>query len=125
MAELTKQVALREVAFSRAGEKGPDVYISMIAHDSDDYPLLLAEVTVERVEAAYGPVLHGGVERYEVPKIGALNFALYGALGGGRTRNLAFDESGKALSSRMLAITIAVPEAYVPRSEWVLARAVA
>lgn len=118
-------VALREVAFSRAGEKGDDVYVSVIAHDPDDYPLLLAEVTVAVVRAAFAPILTGDVERYEVPLIGALNFALHGALGGGRTRNLAFDESGKALSSRMLAIEIPVGAGYVTRSARLRAAAAA
>jgi hypothetical protein len=120
---LTDRVMLREVAFSRAGEKGDDVYISVIAHDIDDYALLEREVTVAVVRAAYAPILTGDVVRYEVPKIGALNFALQGALGGGRTRNLAFDESGKALSSRMLGIVLEVPAGYVTRSARVRAGA--
>ncbi len=117
------QVALREVAFSRAGEKGPDLYVSVIAHDIADYPLLLEQVTVAAVQEAFAPILTGGVNRYEAPLIGALNFALGGGLGGGRSRNLAFEESGKALSSRMLGLSIEVPAGYVTRSERVRAGA--
>jgi hypothetical protein len=76
-------------------------------------------VTADVVRAVFGPILKGDVERFELPKIGALNFALHGALGGGRTRNLAFDESGKALSSRLLALEVTVPDDYVPaRMSW-------
>jgi hypothetical protein len=121
--DVVTQVALREVAFSRAGEKGPVVYVSVIAHDIADYPLLLERVTADSVQAAFAPILTAGVERFEVPLIGALNFALYGGLGGGRSRNLAFDESGKALSSRMLALWIEVPAGYITRSERVRAGA--
>ena len=40
--------------------------------------------------------------RYELPKFGALNFVITGALGGGVTRSLALDAHGKALSSILL-----------------------
>ena len=117
MSEATKRVALREVAHSRAGEKGDVVYVSVIAHDESDYDLLERTVTVDLVGAEFGPMISGPVERFEVPLIAALNFALHGALGGGRARNLAFDESGKALSSRLLGIEIDVDDGYVTRSE--------
>lgn len=110
-------MALRELAHSRAGEKGDVVYVSLIAYDDADYPLLALVVTAELVQEAFGSMLQGPVERFEVPKIAALNFALHGALGGGRTRNLAFDESGKALSSRLLGLEIEIDAGYVTRSE--------
>lgn len=108
---------LRELAHSRAGEKGDVVYVSLIAHDERDYPLLAREVTADVVRAAFGAVVRGRVERFEVPRIGALNFALHGALGGGRSRNLGFEESGKAFSSRLLAVEIDVPAHQALRSE--------
>jgi hypothetical protein len=54
--------------------------------------------------------------RYEVPAIGALNFVLEDVLEGGRSRTLAFDESGKALSSLLLTMEIDVPDSYIERS---------
>jgi hypothetical protein len=112
-----KRIAIREIAHSRAGEKGDVVYVSVIAYEDADYPLLERQVTVDLVRGAFGPMLTGPVERFEVPLIGALNFALHGALGGGRSRNLAFEESGKALSSRMLGIEIEVDADFVTRSD--------
>jgi hypothetical protein len=41
-----------------------------------------------------------------MPNIGALNFVLEGALGGGVTRSLALDAHGKSLSSLMLDLDI-------------------
>jgi hypothetical protein len=105
---------IRELAISRSGEKGDDVYLCVIALDERDYDLVRASVTTDVVRAVFAPILRGEVERFELPKIGALNFALHGALNGGRTRNLAFDESGKALSSRLLAHEVDVPDDYVP-----------
>jgi hypothetical protein len=46
------------------------------------------------------------VVRYELPKIGALNFVLDQALGGGVTRSLALDAHGKSLSTALLDLDI-------------------
>jgi len=48
----------------------------------------------------------GDVVRYELPLIGALNFVLYGVIGGGVTRTLALDPHGKSLSSALLEMEI-------------------
>jgi len=114
-----KRIKLREVAHARSGEKGNAANVSVIAFDEKDYPMLRDQVTVERVTRLYGPITKGPIYRYEVPTIGALNFVLNDVLEGGRSRTLAFDESGKALSSLMLTMDIEVPDSYVGRSETV------
>lgn len=111
-----RTVPLREVAHARSGEKGRDSNISVIAYDEADYEMLRTQVTVEAVRALFGPISRGGIQRYEVPGLGALNFVIADVLEGGRTRTLAFDESGKALSSLMLTLPVSVPDAYVERS---------
>lgn len=112
-----KKVKLREVAHSRSGEKGRDSTISVIAYDEADYDLIEREITVAAVAEVFGSITHGAIHRYEVPRIGALNFVFGDILEGGRTRTLAFDESGKALSSLMMGLEIEVPSDYVCRSE--------
>ena len=112
-----KTVTLREVAHSRSGEKGNSSTISVIAYEMADYPLLRQQVTVEAVHKLYGAITRGDIKRYEAPRIGALNFVLDEVLEGGRSRTLAFDESGKALSSLMLTMPVAVPVNYVARSQ--------
>jgi hypothetical protein len=102
---------LREIAHSRTGDKGNISNISVIAYDEKHYPLLLAEVTAERVKAHFAGVVEGEVVRYELPKIFALNFVMDRALGGGVTRSLALDAHGKSLSSALLDLEIdAVPD---------------
>lgn len=112
-----KRIALREIAHCRSGEKGNGSNVSVIAYNIQDYELLKTAVTVEAVRALYGPITKGPILRYEAPAIGALNFVLEDVLEGGRSRTLAFDESGKALSSLMLTLRIEVPEAFVERSK--------
>jgi hypothetical protein len=97
---------LREIAHSRTGDKGNTSNISVIAYDQRHYPLLRRQVTAERVEALFSGIVHGGVARYELPSIGALNFVMQQALGGGVTRSLALDAHGKGLSSALLELEI-------------------
>lgn len=112
---MTTIVTLREIAHSRSGEKGNSSMISVIAYDMADYELLCRQVTVEAVRGLFGPITQGDIERYEAPRIGALNFVLHEVLEGGRSRTLAFEESGKALSSLMLTLPITLPGEYIPR----------
>ena len=95
---------LRELAHARAGDKGNVSNISVIAHEPGDYAFLAEHVTAERVKAHFADIVHGRVERYELPGIGALNFVLHDALGGGVTRSLSLDPHGKSLSSSLLEL---------------------
>jgi hypothetical protein len=97
---------LRDIAHSRTGDKGDTSNISVIAFDAADYPLLVRHVTTERVRAHFTGIVRGAVTRYELPLLGALNFVLEGALGGGVTRSLSLDAHGKGLSSALLTLTI-------------------
>ena len=97
---------LRELAHSRTGDKGDTSNISVIAYDQKDYPLIEKHVTAERVKAYYSDIAKGDVVRYELPQLGALNFVLRRALGGGVTRSLALDTHGKCLGSAILDMEI-------------------
>ena len=96
----------RDIAHSRTGDKGDTSNISVIACDPNDYPLLLAQVTAERVRAHFAGIVQGELVRYELPNIAALNFVMSRALGGGVTRSLALDAHGKSLSSALLDLEI-------------------
>ena len=107
--ELTMRT-LRDLAHSRTGDKGDTSNISLIAYEAADYPLLVRYVTAERVRAYFADIVRGDVTRYELPRLGALNFVLRGALGGGVTRSLALDAHGKSLSSALLSMEIGEDE---------------
>ena len=97
---------LRDLAHARAGDKGDISCISVIAHDPADHPRLERAVTVERVRAHFAGTVRGEVRRHLLPHIGALNFVMEGALGGGVTRSLALDAHGKCLASLMLEMDV-------------------
>lgn len=100
---------LRELAHSRTGDKGDTLNVSVICHDAHHYAHVLAHVTPERVKDHLREVVRGDVIRYELPLIGALNFVLRQALGGGVTRSLALDAHGKSISSALLDLDLPAP----------------
>jgi hypothetical protein len=97
---------LRDLAYARAGDKGDVSDIAVIAYDPADYELLRRALTAARVKAHFRGIVHGEVQRYELPRLGALKFVLHDALAGGVTRSLRLDPHGKALSSWMLALDL-------------------
>jgi hypothetical protein len=97
---------LRDIAHSRAGDKGNISNISVIAYDPKDYALLEKHVSAERVKAHFSSIAEGEVQRFALPALGALNFVLHHALTGGVTRSLALDAHGKTLSSALLSLEI-------------------
>ncbi|HBD63784.1 MAG TPA: hypothetical protein DC038_05035 [Clostridiales bacterium] len=97
---------LWEIAHSRTGDKGNISNVSLIAYDIKDYELIKEKVTPEVVKEWFKDIVKGEVKRYELPQLGALNFVMYDALGGGVTRSLALDKHGKSLSSYLLDIEI-------------------
>ena len=73
-------------------------------------PVLVREVTADRVKAYFGALVRGGVERYGLPNLGALNFLLHQSLGGGGTLSLRVDAQGKTLGLALLGLEIEVEE---------------
>jgi hypothetical protein len=105
------KIPLSRIAHGRSGDKGDTSNIGIIAYRAEDYPILVREVTAERVKAFFGEFVSGKVERYELPNLGALNFLLHGALGGGGTLSLRTDAQGKTLSAALLRMEIETGEA--------------
>ena len=104
------KIPLSRIAHGRSGDKGDTANIGVIAYDERHYPVLVREVTVDRVKAHFGDYVNGDVERYELPNLGALNFLLYGALGGGGTLSLRTDAQGKTYGAALLRMEIEIDE---------------
>ena len=99
-------VPLANLAHTRSGDKGDNCNVGVIAYQLKDYPVLVREVTAERVKVFFGELVKGKVERYELPNLGALNFLLHEALGGGGTVSLRLDAQGKTLGAALLRMEI-------------------
>jgi len=99
-------ILLSQIAHTRSGDKGNTSNSGVIVYDQRDYPLLVRELTAERVKAFFGDMVRGRVERFELPNLGALNFLLYEALGGGGMVSLRVDAQGKTLGAALLRMQI-------------------
>ena len=102
------KIELLKLAHARSGDKGDTANVGVIALKDEYYPLIVREVTAERVKNHFGPMVKGEVERFELPNLNALNFLLHGALGGGGTLSLMTDAQGKTFSTALLRLMIDV-----------------
>jgi len=104
------KVQLTKLAHARSGDKGDTANVGLIALSDDLYPILVREVTAERVKQHFKGICHGKVERFELPNLGALNFLLHESLGGGGTLSLMTDAQGKTFSTALLRMEIEVTD---------------
>ena len=104
------KVQLRRLAHARSGDKGDTANVGLIALRDEFYPLLVNEVTSERVKKHFEGICKGEVERFELPNLGALNFLLHESLGGGGTLSLMTDAQGKTFSTALLRMTVEIPD---------------
>ena len=104
------RIQLLRLAHARSGDKGDTANIGVIALRPELYPVLVSELTTERVKDHFRGICEGAVERFELPNLHALNFLLHESLGGGGTVSLRTDAQGKTLSTAMLRMEVEVPE---------------
>lgn len=104
------KTALYNLAHARSGDKGDLCNIGVIARRPEYYPVLLSELSAERVKAWFGTLCQGPVERFELENLHALNFVLHGALDGGGLRSLRIDRQGKTYGYALLRMPVEVPD---------------
>jgi hypothetical protein len=111
------KVQLVKLAHARSGDKGDTANVGLIALRDEIYPILVREVTTERVKKHFTGICKGEVERFELPNLGALNFLLHESLGGGGTLSLMTDAQGKTFSTALLRMVIEISEDEAQRLE--------
>jgi len=104
------KIELLKLAHARSGDKGDTANVGVIALKDEFYPLLVREVTTERVKEHFGAMVKGAVERFELPNLKALNFLLHESLGGGGTLSLMTDAQGKTFSTALLRMHIEIAD---------------
>jgi hypothetical protein len=100
------KIELTKLAHARSGDKGDTANVGVIAFRDEIYPILVREVTREKVKAHFGEMVKGDVERFELPNLKALNFLLHESLGGGGTLSLMTDAQGKTFSTALLRMKV-------------------
>jgi hypothetical protein len=104
------RVRLLQVAHARSGDKGDTANIGLIALKPELYPVLVNEVTCERVKQHFKGICEGPVECFRLPNLYALNFLLHNSLGGGGTLSLRTDAQAKTFSAALLRMEIDIPD---------------
>ncbi len=113
------KVPLWRVAFARSGDKGDTANVGLIAYTENVYPILVEDVTAERVKEHFKGICQGSVERYELANLRALNFLLHESLGGGGTVSLMLDAQGKTFGVALLRMEVDVPDHLVREADHV------
>lgn len=104
------EVPLHRVAHARAGDKGNRSNISVIPFVPEAFPYLVAQITEERMLAAFAHKGATACRRYVLPRLPAMNFVIDSALEGGVNSSLGLDGHGKSLSFMVLGdIRVRVP----------------
>lgn len=104
------KIELLKLAHARSGDKGDTANVGVIALKEEFYPLLVREITKEKVKEHFGEMVKGAVERFELPNLNALNFLLHESLGGGGTLSLMTDAQGKTFSTALLRMKIEITD---------------
>jgi len=102
------KIKLTQIAHARSGDKGDTANVGLIATKPEYYPILVEQVTAQRVKEHFKGICLGEVERFEIPNLGALNFLLHKSLDGGGTLSLKTDAQGKTYSSALLRMEIEI-----------------
>jgi len=103
-------IPLHRLAHGRAGDKGDTASISVIAYREEFFPVLIEQVTEEKVGKAFRHRNPTAVRRYLLPKLGAMNFVLESMLDGGVNDSLNLDSHGKTLAFLLLSLEVAAPK---------------
>jgi len=104
------KLLLKELAYTRSGDKGDISNVGILAFNKNNFELLKKQVTPQKVKEHYKDLVKGEVEIYEMPNINALQVVMHNALGGGATKTLRWDETGKSMCLAMLYMEIEVPK---------------
>jgi len=102
-------IQLSAIATARSGDKGNHANIGVVAFTKTGFDYLREQLTEEEVAKAFASLNPSKIERYELPKVWALNFVLYNALGGGAGKSLQIDTQGKLLGTAILEIELPKP----------------
>jgi hypothetical protein len=106
------RVRLSQLAHGRSGDKGDTCNIGLIARHPALYGWLAEHITADFVRDQFEGRCHGGVDRFEVANLQALNFLLHESLGGGGTLSLHLDAQGKTYSHALLSCEVEIDRAW-------------
>lgn len=110
-----KKIRLKDFCWYRSGDKGDISNIGLMAKDAEGYEIIKKQVTPERVKAHFKDWVKGNVVIYPMDNLQALEIVMYKALGGGATKTLRIDQTGKSMGNGLAWMAVDVPDNFVPK----------
>ena len=107
------EVPLVALAHGRSGDKGDTANVGIVARRAEFMPWIAAQASTEAVKNHLSHLVRGKVRRYHLPGIGAFNYVLEQALGGGGMASLRSDPLGKGMAQILLSMPLRVPRGLV------------
>ena len=102
-------VPLGLIANARSGDKGGSANVGIWVRTPDAWRWLSHELTVDRFKELLPESSKLTVDRYELPRLKALNFVVHGLLDGGATEARRFDKQAKALGEWLRSRHVPIP----------------
>jgi hypothetical protein len=106
------KIRLEQIAWARSGDKASGSNVGLLFRHEQLYTWALSYMSVERVSVFFKDIALGGVVRYELPNLFALNFLLADSLGGGGSESLKNDAQGKTHGQAMLQMIVDLPDEF-------------
>ncbi|MGW8590748.1 acyclic terpene utilization AtuA family protein [Dietzia sp. NPDC055877] len=101
---------LGDVFGARSGDKGGTANIGLWAGDERSYRWMLATLTVDEVRRLLPEAADLPIERYELPRLHAVNFVIDGLLGKGVAHGYRWDPQAKGLGEWLRSRVVDVPD---------------
>jgi hypothetical protein len=111
----TLVVTLDRLAHGRTGDKGNRSNISVIAWREEFWPVLVAQVTEDKVAQLFASRHPSRVQRYLLAQLQSMNFVIDDVLDGGVNSALNLDSHGKSFSFMLMGLLVEIPKAWKDR----------
>ena len=103
-----KKMLLRDLVWARSGDKGDISDLGLLAFNEKNYEILKREITPDSIKGFFKDDVKGDVKVYKMDNILAIKVVMHNALGGGATKTLRWDETGKAMATAILRMEVNV-----------------
>ena len=104
------KVRLGDIAYARSGDKGSSSNVGVVFKNKDCYDWAVINLTEIVVEKYFKEIALGGVKRYLMDNINAINYILNDSLDGGGSESLLNDAQGKTHGQAILRMEVDIPE---------------
>jgi hypothetical protein len=101
---------LHDLSYVRSGDKGDIANVVVLARDAAAYKTIEKVLVPEAIAEHMGGLVEGRIEVWSLPKIQAFQVVMHAALGGGITRSLRSDGTGKSICTILSRMPIALGE---------------